>query len=163
MRDMETKVDLLTGSAHVVCALAHLWPAVLIDDVHVLAQMAQLVDDSTCIASHIAEMEACNSELKQQISICKAMQRDAVASNEHLSKTLKLLETRLLVTVKHLCSCLSLAEGTFDTSKTVHMVSWQAIIYCVPVVQIVSSICCSELTCSCSFSFSSASVQNLLY
>ena len=150
-----------------VYALAHLWPAVLIDDVHMLAQIAQLVDDNTCIASHIAEMEACNSELKQHISICEAVRCDAIASNKQLSKTLKLLETRLLVIVKHLCSCFSLAEGAFalsiSISNTVHMVSWRAILHCVPVVQIVSSVCCSELACSCSYSFSSASVQNLLY
>ena len=30
-------------------------------------------------------------------------------------------------------------------------------------MEIVSSVCCSELTCSCSYKFSSASAQNLLY
>ena len=76
----------------------------LIDDVHVLVQTAQLVDDSAYIASHIHKVEACNSELRQQISMCEAMWCDAVASNEQLSKTLKLLETRLLVIVKYLAA-----------------------------------------------------------
>lgn len=68
-------------------------------------KIAQLVGDNACVASHIAEVEACNSELRQQISICAAMWHEAVASNGQLSKNVRLLETRSLVIIKHLCTC----------------------------------------------------------
>ena len=109
-----------------------------------LTQIAQLVGDNACIACHIAEVEACNNELRQQISICEAMRQDAVASNEQLSKDVKLLATRLLVIVNHLCSCFSLAQGPFDISNMVHIGQLASNITLRPVVQLVSSICCSE-------------------
>ena len=79
-----------------------------------LAQIAQLIDDNACIASHIAELEACNSQLRQQISICEAMPHDAVASNDQLFENARLLKIKSLVIVKDLCSCLTLAQGPFD-------------------------------------------------
>ncbi|DBA65465.1 TPA: hypothetical protein ACH3X2_003232 [Trebouxia sp. C0005] len=79
-------------------------------------KIAQLVGDNACIACHIAEVEACNNKLRQQISICEAMRQDAVASNEQLSKDVKLLATRLLdVATDEACYQLDCKEASMGS------------------------------------------------
>ena len=62
-------------------------------------QIALATHNNACIASHTAEVEACNVELRQGVCAFEAKWREALASHERLSKTLRSLETDLRVTL----------------------------------------------------------------
>ena len=61
-------------------------------------QVALAIHNNACIASHTAEVEACNVELRQGVCAFEAKWREALASQERLSKTLSSLEMDLRVT-----------------------------------------------------------------
>ena len=69
-------------------------------------QIARFTDQNASLATLTAKIEACNTQLKMEMCIINAKCKEALASHEHLFRTLSFLksESRVIAASKSGCT-----------------------------------------------------------